>query len=153
MGEGQRAAMVNHLETIFPGLAKGDYAVSRAPSKRYNCVAWAAADTDNWWWPGPNPEVEHWPAGVIRAETLDAFREAFASLAYVVCHGEELEPGFEKIALFAGEQGDPRHGAKQLGTGRWTSKLGNLEDIEHPLHDLEGIEYGVVALVMKRTVA
>jgi hypothetical protein len=144
--------MVNPLESIFPGLAKGVYAVTSAQSKRYNCVAWAAGDTDNWWWPGPNTEVEHWPAAVTRAETLDAFREVFATLGYVVCQGEDLDPGFEKIALFAGNQGDPRHATMQLSTGRWTSKLGNLEDIEHALRDLEGIEYGAVVLVMKRPI-
>ncbi len=63
---------------------------------------------------------------------------------------EELEPGFEKIALFADERGIPRHAARQLLTGRWTNKLGELEDIEHGLRDLEGAEYGTVVLVMRR---
>jgi hypothetical protein len=30
--------------------------------------------------------------------------------------------------------------------------LGELEDIDHNLHDLEGNQYGSVALVMKRPV-
>jgi hypothetical protein len=67
-----------------------------------------------------------------------------------VCEGDELEAGFEKIALFANNQGIPLHAARQLPSGRWTSKLGELEDIEHTLRDLEGEEYGSVALVMKR---
>lgn len=33
---------------------------------------------------------------------------------------------------------------------RWTSKLGELEDIEHDLTDLEGAAYGKVVLLMKR---
>jgi hypothetical protein len=53
-------------------------------------------------------------------------------------------------ALFALADGFPTHAAWQLGSGRWTSKLGELEDIEHALRDLEGTEYGAVALVMKR---
>jgi hypothetical protein len=61
----------------------------------------------------------------------------------------ELESGFEKIALFASD-GVPKHAARQLESGRWTSKLGTREDIEHALHDLEGAIYGSVALVMKR---
>jgi hypothetical protein len=67
-----------------------------------------------------------------------------------VCDTEVLEAGFEKIALFADAQGNPRHGARQLATGLWTSKLGKAEDIEHQLHDLEGTAYGSVVLVMKR---
>jgi hypothetical protein len=87
---------------------------------------------------------------VVREETLAAFQEAFQSLGYAVCADEALELGFEKVALFALADGFPTHAARQLGSGRWTSKLGELEDIEHALRDLEGVEYGTVVLVMKR---
>jgi hypothetical protein len=66
------------------------------------------------------------------------------------CAGEELESSFEKIALFADSQRVPKHAARQLTSGRWSSKLGKLEVIEHALHDLEGTEYGAVVLIMKR---
>jgi hypothetical protein len=46
----------------------------------------------------------------------------------------------------------PKHAARQLPSGRWTSKLGPMEDIEHALHDLTGMAYGSVVLVMKRPV-
>ena len=100
----------------------------------------------------PEAEEVFWPSGVARAETLPAFRDAFASLGYSDCSGEDLEPGFEKIAVFANDQGVPMHAARQLPEGRWTSKLGELEDIEHVLQDLEETEYGSVVLVMKRPV-
>jgi hypothetical protein len=90
---------------------------------------------------------------VAREETLAAFRDAFASLGYEDCSSEDPEPGFEKVALFAGAQGEPLHAARQQPEGRWTSKLGELEDIEHDLRDLEGAVYGAVVLLMKRTVA
>jgi hypothetical protein len=150
MGEGQRIPMVNFLETIFPGVAQGGYSITSLRSQRYNCIAWAAGDTSNWWWPGPNANEEYWPASVPREETLAALREVFASLGYVVCDGEQLEQGFEKIAIFAGTSGEPTHVARQLPGGRWSSKLGKLEDIEHSLHDLAGTDYGAVVLVMKR---
>jgi hypothetical protein len=44
----------------------------------------------------------------------------------------------------------PLYAARQLPNGRWTSKLGEWEDIEHALHDLTGMVYGSVVLVMKR---
>jgi hypothetical protein len=75
---------------------------------------------------------------------------AFATLGYAVCASEGLEPGYQKVALFADEQGVPKHAAAQLTNGRWTSKLGKFEDIEHELHDLEGTGYGLVALIMRR---
>ncbi len=87
--------------------------------------------------------------GVARVATMAAFRDAFASLGYVVCDHDELELGTEKIALFALD-GVPKHAARQLPSGRWTSKLGPSEDIKHSLHDLTGAVYGSVVLIMKR---
>jgi hypothetical protein len=74
---------------------------------------------------------------------------AFATVGFENCSTDEWEPGFEKIALFA-RDGVPQHAARQLATGRWTSKLGAMEDIEHDLRDLEGTLYGSVVLFMKR---
>lgn len=115
---------------------------------RYNCIAYAAGDVRNWWWPDAAGE-DTWPAGVARAETIDAFRDAFATLGYLVCDNDRLEPGYEKVALFA-LAGVPKHAAKQLPNGHWISKLGSSEDVEHRLHDLTGMVYGSVVLVMKR---
>jgi hypothetical protein len=67
-----------------------------------------------------------------------------------VCGQADLEPGFEKIAPFADADGLPTHAARQLPGGRWTSKLGELEDIEHDLNDVAGTAYGTVVQIMKR---
>ena len=143
--------MVNPLEESFPRLVGGGYRITSPKDKKYNCIAYAACDTERWWWPVP-PTVEEvfWPTGVAPEETLSAFRDAFTSLGYAVCSGTDLELGFEKIALFANEQSVPLHAARQRPEGSWTSKLGELEDIDHNLRDLEGEQYGAVALVMKR---
>jgi hypothetical protein len=87
---------------------------------------------------------------VPRELTRTAFISAFVLLGYVICDAEELEAGFQKIALFADEHGMPTHAARQLPNGRWTSKIGKAEDIEHDLRDVEGVLYGSVVLVMKR---
>ena len=68
------------------------------------------------------------------------------------CLSDSLESGFEKIALFVDPSGMPTHAARQLTDGRWTSKLGASVDIEHSLRDLEGDQYGRVALVLRRPV-
>lgn len=75
---------------------------------------------------------------------------AYGTLGYVVCEGEEHEVGFEKIALFAYASGEPTHAARQLDESSWTSKVGRLQDIRHPLRALEGDSYGRVVRVMKR---
>lgn len=85
-------------------------------------------------------------------ETVAAFQEAFGLLGFVVCQDEQAEPGVEKIALFVDKEG-PQHAARQLPSGRWSSKIGELEDIEHTLRDLEGAEYGMVAVIMSRPIA
>ena len=132
----------------FPDLTDADYTETSQASLRYNCIAWAASDVERWWWPDLLKQ-RYWPANATREESLAAFQEAFGSLGFVVCQDEDLETGFEKIAIFADDE-VPQHAARQLANGRWTSKLGELEDIEHALHDLEGVEYGKVLVLMRR---
>lgn len=139
--------MIDEIESAFSRLRGAGYHVTSPRTDRYNCIAWAAGDTTRWWWPDGR---SYWPHGVARAEALSAFRDAFAMLGYDACAGAELEMGFEKVALFADREGIPTHAARQLPNGRWTSKLGLLEDVEHALGDLEGGDYGSVVLVMKR---
>jgi hypothetical protein len=143
--------MVSNLEDVFPRLRATDYRIDSPRDPAYNCIAYAAGDRRNRWWPDLGGQ-DFWPEGVPREETLEAFASAFATLGYVRCQGEDPEPGFEKIALFASAQGVPTHAARQEASGRWASKLGELEDIRHALHDLEGVLYGSVVLVLKRPV-
>lgn len=49
--------------------------------------------------------------------------------------------------------GEAQHAARQLPTGAWTSKIGNLEDIEHAeLDALAGPLYGSPAVVLSRPI-
>jgi hypothetical protein len=136
------------LEDVFPGLRGQPFEVKSPKDDRYNCIAWAAGDNHNWWWPDLAHE-DTWPGSVARVETIEAFRDAFATLGYAVCDHDLLEVGYEKVALFA-RAGAPKHAARQLPSGRWASKLGPMEDVEHALHDLTGMVYGSVVLVMRR---
>jgi hypothetical protein len=140
------------LEAAFPRLAAAGYTITSPRTADYNCIAFAAGDTNAWWWPLDPDAVrssQYWPADCADDESLDAFRAAFATLGYHPCPDAALEPGFEKVALFAHRQ-SPTHAARQLPTGRWTSKIGPSYDVEHPLDALEGTEYGTVALILRR---
>ncbi len=143
--------MVNPLEAAFPALRPGNYLITSSPTNRYNCIAWAASDNVRWWWPVGHSRF-FWPPGVAREETPAAFEAAFATLGYIRCDSPTREPGFEKVALFADANGVSTHAARQLVSGRWTSKLGELDDIEHDLRDLEGDIYGIVVSVVKRPI-
>lgn len=134
------------LERYFPGLRAAEYQVTSASDVRYNCIAWAAGADSQWWEPSPGG---HWPPGIKRGLTLDAFIQAFAALGYEPCETDELERGVEKVAFFV-SHGEVTHAARQLPSGRWTSKLGVDVDIEHALRSLEGGVYGEVAQVLSR---
>jgi hypothetical protein len=135
----------------FPRLAGSVYSITSPVSPRYNCVSWAAEVVADWWWPDEDG-VGTWPAGVPREETLAAFILAFRTLGYEPCTTAEPESGYQKVALYA-LGGSPTHAARQLPSGRWTSKLGPQEDIEHELGALEGPLYGTVVQVLKRPIA
>jgi len=154
LGQGAGPALVAEIEKAFPRLRASAYTVKSPRTRDYNCIAWAAGAMNQWWWPDPDAanDAVHWPAGIAREETLSAFAAVFAALGYVSCVDEAYEPGYEKVALFADAAGVPTHAARQLPGGRWTSKLGFLEDIEHDLHDLAGEEYGAVVQLFPRPV-
>lgn len=94
----------------------------------------------------------YWPPSVPRSVliTVEAMIQVYATMGFVSCETAALEVGFEKIAIY-GTHGIAEHAARQTPTGRWTSKLGLHEDIEHDtLEVVSGGEYGKVAALLKR---
>jgi hypothetical protein len=143
--------MSERLLAAFPGLRTTPFQVTSPADPTYNCVAWAAGNPTEWWWPLAAPERRtFWPAAAPRHVTVDAFVAALVTVGYSVCTDASLQPGFEKVALFADENGVPTHAARQLPSGRWTSKLSQSEDIEHDLRALEGQVYGTAAVFLRR---
>ncbi|MDP6355174.1 MAG: hypothetical protein QF473_08745 [Planctomycetota bacterium] len=134
------------FEKHFPNLQSDGYKITSPADVHYNCVAWAAGESNRWWEP-----AAHWPGDVSRTHTLDSFLSVFKSLGYEQCENRLSETGKEKIALFAND-GDITHAARQLPDGRWTSKLGMNVDIEHSLEGLEGGVYGEVIQAMSRAI-
>ncbi len=138
------------LEDIFPGLRADTYRVTSARSDAYNCIAWAAGDDQAWWWPDAM-ETDYWPARAPRAETVEAFVQAYAGLGYERCATPDFEEGIEKIAVYIDANGVPTHAARQLADGTWTSKLGELEDITHPtLAAISNEAYGTATIFLRR---
>jgi len=131
---------------LFPRLHANNHRVTSPPDPAYNCVAWSASDTAHWWQPGV-----YWPIKVSTdAYGVAALENAFRALGYDRCPDGELEAGFEKVALY-GDSAFYTHAARQLTDGRWTSKLGHEDDIEHDTpDDLAGGIYGAVVLFMRR---
>ena len=140
-------------EAWFPKLRLSGFRVTSPMTDAYNCIAWAANDTSHAWWP-VQAEGWYWPSEAPMEQTVAAFVVAYGTRNFVPCDNPAPEKGFEKIAIYSDAHGSPLHAARQLASGRWTSKLGPMWDIEHMTLDaVEGPEYGTVCCYLKRPIA
>jgi hypothetical protein len=152
---------LSHLETAFKNLADSGYdkypISPKTPLfKGYNCIAWAAGDDEKRWWPHKqNPFLFFWPPHLEREpenqETLENFIQAFEWRGYKRgCKNGKLKKGVEKVAIYT-LGGIPKHAARQLESGCWTSKCGNWEDVQHEtLMGVEGEIYGNAVYFLHR---
>jgi len=117
----------------------------------YNCFAWALRDSTKCIDPDPMG-IYSWPEGIQREYTLESFIELFRESGFEECDNSSFEKGYEKVAIYLSDNGTPIHAARQVEGGKWTSKLGDWEDIVHELDGLEGtgLAYGQVAKILKR---
>lgn len=142
------------IERAIPALRTSPYTITSQPDKWYNCTAWALGIVhvrvdpfDRW---------GSWPPDVPRENSVESVSAVFAHAGYEHCEDGALVDGTEKVALYA-HSGLVQHVARQLESGRWTSKLGDDCDIEHELEALAssanvggGVQYGEVVAYMSR---
>ena len=138
----------SEIKKTFPGLEVGNYTITSPSTPEYNCIAWATGDIGEWWWPDANNQY-YWPDEVSREESLGAFRDLFEKRGYQECETGDYEEGYQKIAIYVDAKNKPTHVSRQLSSGIWTSKLGQIEDIEHPFQGLDSPTYGSVVVIMK----
>lgn len=134
-------------EPCFPNLGKWDE--TSHPTRRYNCFAWAAGEDFRRWDVVPG---YYWPPGVMRSTAVDFVIEAYRTRGYEICADRSVEPGFDKIVIYAKPGRIGSHAAIQLLDGRWSSKLGDEEDITHETPEsLESTIYGKPFCFMSRS--
>lgn len=147
-------------ENLFPNLK--DYGYRKTSEStgyetiKYNCIAYAMDDDQRWWEPpiwGEHQPGNYWPSDAPTEHELNTYIRVFELQGYMISDTRDLEPNFEKVAIYWGVEG--HHVAKQLASGEWSSKLGDHEDIAHKT--LEGLEtdgrlpaYGKVMQILKR---
>lgn len=137
------------IDQQFPGLAAAGYQITSAPDAAYNCIAYAAGETDRWWTYLVGPGY-YWPDYARRTPQIASLVAVFAGLGYAVCGDAAPEAGYQKIALYA-KQGNWTHAAIQLPDGAWSSKLGPDEDIRHATPEaLISDAYGAIHCLMRR---
>ena len=133
------------IDDTFPNLDKADYKVTSEPTETYNCVAWALGVDTEWWSHLPG---YRWTAS--RTPDVASLVQVFVNMRFEQCDNQEPEDGYEKVSIFA-KDGRWTHVTRQLENGRWTSKLGTLEDVEHAAAEsLTGDFYGNIHCTMRR---
>lgn len=132
----------------FPNLAGDGLEQTSPEDELYNCIAFAADDTNNWWWP-----TDYWPLGAPRLLTLAAFVAAYEMVGYAVCADGTFAATHEKVVIYCDAVGVPTHAARQLDSGHWTSKLGGFWDVRHATpRGVEGPAYGTAVQFLSRPI-
>src|SRR5262245_51588686 len=101
------------IREVFANLSASAI-VTSDETPEYNCFAWAVGVTDEFWEPGRT-----WPIDTPTAHEVQIVVEAYRTRGFEPCPDGSLEAGYEKIALYEDEDGDPTHAARQLPSGRW----------------------------------
>jgi hypothetical protein len=132
-------------EKQFPNL--GNWTCRSRRTREYNCFAFAVGDETRRW----EPYGYHWPKGAKKGYTADCLIDACRTEGFEVCANGALIEGREKIAIYLNDEGGFLHVARQESNGRWKSKLGDEEDIEHDTPEsLINETYGVPRIFMER---
>jgi hypothetical protein len=148
---------LRELNGIFPNLRTTNRTITSEIDPNYNCVAWALRDTERWWEPygivipAPFPPY-YWPENIPHDLSPRTFISLFETQGFEVTEDPDLENGVEKLALYV-RKNQFQHVARQLPNGRWTSKIGRQEDIEHELNDLKShgpYACGTASIIMQR---
>lgn len=137
----------------FPNISLSNSTVVGFGTSRYNCAGYAFGDTKRWWWPSSPEygEYEYWPEGFSRNHSVQNFDELFEAVNATEVPEKfwnDVHPGWVSIALYVDDDNVPMHLARLADDGRWISKTGAEELIEHEhLEDIGGGLYGHVAKV------
>ncbi|HAI76621.1 MAG TPA: hypothetical protein DCM08_10270 [Microscillaceae bacterium] len=130
----------------FPHTEKEPFEITSPETDQYNCLAWAMHDSQRWW---DTADDDFW-IEANRDNLLQTVIEVCQKLGFQVCEDEQLEEGYEKIALFSNDKQYCAHVARQLNNGKWTSKLGQSFDVIHSIFAIENGIYGNAAIFLKK---
>jgi hypothetical protein len=117
----------------------------------YNCIAWAANDSNRWYEPDPDGDY-FWPQEVPREYTIEAYIQLYQHIGYEPCDNGDFEVGYQKVAIFSSDMITASHAARQLNADHWTSKLGKDIDVSHSIFSISDGFYGHVVQFLKRLI-
>ena len=109
----------------------GKYIRTSDPSIKYNCLVYAVRVEWGWFEPPNHLPGYYWPPGIDPEWNDRTVKQVLARFGYnEISDSPEPEDGYDKIAIY-GDKDGPTHFARQLPNGNWSSKLGELIDVEH----------------------
>lgn len=137
------------IKNYFPNLKKGkNFKFTSLGTDEYNCIAWASEITDEW--------VQLYDINWMPKVDSASYIGYFNRLGFKLGNNTDVEKGKLKIAIYISTDNgrhEFRHVARQLHSGKWTSKLGDWEDIEHDTPEiLLGKSYGEKIIIMEKAI-
>lgn len=142
-----RGLTVTRLQRHFPNLIHGqNFDFTSLKTDDYNCVAWAT-EIDDEWIQFPYDEQNNYDDSIRKYITY------FTDLGFTETNDSRPEENVLKIALYGDKENNFTHVARLRSNGKWASKLGDWEDIEHDtLEVLSGPGYGHPVKLMEKIV-
>lgn len=139
------ALSIPNIQRYFPNLQeKTNFEFTSLRDPNYNCVAWASEITETW----EQCYDEH--GDVL--ESAERYIQYFKDRGFTESASMDLENEVQKIAIYLDTATNKfRHVARQLKNGKWTSKLGDWEDIQHDKpENLLGNLYGDKVVIFEK---
>jgi hypothetical protein len=140
----------DYIENKFPRLCGTVWAIKSRRTRRYNCLAWAAREKHRRW---DFAKGAYWPKGVKRASGIAYLVGAFQAEGFSVCKKDDCQKydSTADLIVVYEKHRIGTHAARLLANGMWSSKLGDIEDVQHQTpEDVGGDEYGDPRVYMKR---
>ena len=142
-------ASIQDIEAAIPALAGTNWSDESPVTDAYNCIAFAFGDTQNWWWPKKGFGY-YWPPGFPLDDSVDNLIRIFEVHGYSCCDSPGPESGYERVVIFC-QNRKFKHASRQVRSGRWASKLGLEQDIEHERAEHVACSaYGTVEQFLRR---
>jgi hypothetical protein len=134
--------------SVFPNSLTEPFEKTSEQTDDYNCIAWAYGINNKKLW--PNALGYDWPRDVPNVPKLESFIILFEKIGFKKCKNGCLKIGYDKIAIYCDIKGEPKHASKQLSDGKWSSKLGRMEDVSHTVFSMSDGFYGNITTYMER---
>lgn len=146
----QLMPMQERLED-WPNLKDGTFEKTSDEGIYQNCVGFVVG-IRRW----IDSYSQFWPDDLETGDTPEHYAAFFKKHGFEICADGSLENGTEKLAIYAkghkySSQKEFKHVAIQQNDGKWKSKMGKLEDIEHPTTKTICCgDYGEAIIFMRR---